>query len=67
VGSNPTISATDAEVTPISWTDVTIYGGTFMLIPREPKPEIVKTHLLRRLNYIIQVLLLFGCGSRSLY
>ena len=44
-GSNPCGSATKSEVTPISWTDVTIYGGTFMLITRETKLEIVKKHL----------------------
>ena len=44
-GSNPCGSAKENEVTPISWTDVTIYGGTFMLITRETKLEIVKKHL----------------------
>ena len=44
-GSNPCGSANENEVTPISWTDVTIYGGTFMLITRETKLEIVKKHL----------------------
>ena len=45
VGSSPTSPTKKDEVTPISWTDVTIYGGTFMLITRETKLEIVKKHL----------------------